>query len=394
VIVRNIVRATPRMRLVLAPLLVAAVAIALRAVFESVFTFVDRPFAYDYLFWWQAAAIVALPLALLAGLLRARLARGAVGDFLLALEDTPPEGLRDALARALGDPTLELAFWLEERETYVDAEGRVVSLPEGDPRRGVTTIEHDGKPVAALVHDRSLLEEPELVQSAGAAARLALENARLQAELRLQLQRVEESRTRVVAAGDEERRRIERDLHDGAQQRLVALALELRSAQRRLGTELDPEVERLLAGTVEGLQDAVEELRELAHGIHPTILAEGGLGPALNELAGRVPVPVTVEATSQRFGEDVEATAYFVASEALANVVKHANAGAVAIGARHVNGTLLIEVADDGIGGASIERGSGLRGLVDRVEARGGRLEVHSRSGGGTRLVAQIPCGS
>ena len=394
VIVRNLVRATPRMRFVLAPLVVAAITIALRAVFESLFTFIDRPFAYEYVFWWQAGAIVALPLALLAGLLRAHLARAAVGDLLLKLERTPPAGLRDALAAALADPTLELALWLRERGTYVDAAGHVVTLPHDDPRRGVTKIEHEGEPLGALVHDSSLLEEPELVQAVGAAARFAIENARLQAELRLQLKRVEESRARVVAAGDEERRRIERDLHDGAQQRLVALALELRRAQRRLGKELDPELERLLISTVEGLQVAVEELRELAHGIHPTILAEGGLGPALNALAGRSPLLVTVEATSERFAEHVEATAYFVACEALANVVKHANAGAVVIAARRENATLVIEVSDDGVGGATVDDGSGLRGLADRIEAHGGRLRIDSQAGRGTRVIGEIPCGS
>jgi signal transduction histidine kinase len=394
VIVRKIARATPRMRLVLAPLVVAAVTIALRAVFESLFTFIDRPFAYDYIFWWQAGAIVALPLALMAGLLRARLARGAVGELLIALERTPPAGLRDALAHALADPTLELAFWLPERRTYVDEAGRVVSLPQGDSARGVTPIEHEGEPIGALVHDPSLLEEQELVQAAGAAARFAIENARLQAELRLQLKRVEESRARVVAAGDEERRRIERDLHDGAQQRLVALALELRTAQRHLGKELDPELERLLTSTVEGLQVAVDELRELAHGIHPTILVEGGLTAALNSLAGRSPLPVTVETTPERFERDVEATAYFVACEALANVVKHAHAASVSITARRENGRLVVEVVDDGVGGASIDGGSGLRGLSDRIEASGGRLRIESPAGRGTRVVGEIPCES
>jgi len=393
VIARNLVRATPRMRRVLAPLLIAAIAIALRAVFESVFTFIDRPFAYDYVFWWQITAIVALPLALLAGLLRAQLARAAVGDLLVELERTPTEGLRDALANALGDPTLELAFSLPESQGLVDAAGRPVRLPIGGGR-AVTRLEHEGEPLAALVHDPSLLEEPKLVHAAGAAARLALENARLQAELRVQLKNVEDSRARIVAAGDEQRRHIERDLHDGAQQRLVAIALELRTAQRRLGRNLDPEVERVLATAVDGLQVAVEELRELARGIHPTILAEGGLAAALDSLAGRSSLPVKVDATHERFAPDVEATAYFIACETFANVVKHAHASAVTVAARRRTGTLVIEVADDGVGGAQLGGGSGLRGLADRVEARGGRLRVESPLGGGTRVVAEIPCGS
>jgi len=394
VIVRRLAGATARERRMLAPLLVAAVAIVLRAVFECVFTFVDRPFAYDYLFWWQFAAVIALPLALVAGLLRARLARVAIGDLVIELEHTPTSGLRDSLARALDDPSLELALALPGRRGFVDDSGRPVRLPENDPRRAVTTVEHDGEVIAALVHDPSLLEERQLVQAVGAAAHLALENARLQAELRAQLALVEESRARIVAAGDEERQRIERDLHDGAQQRLVAMAIELRSAQRRLGGNLDPEVERLLTTTVDDLQTAVQELRELASGIHPTILAEGGLAAALDSLAARSPVPVTVTATRDRFAPEVETDAYFVACEALANVAKHARATHATVTARRDNGVLLIEIEDDGAGGARLDAGSGLRGLADRVEARGGHLRLDSPAGQGTRVVGEIPCAS
>jgi signal transduction histidine kinase len=394
VIVRRLAGATARERRMLAPLLVAAVAIVLRAVFECVFTFVDRPFAYDYLFWWQFAAVIALPLALVAGLLRARLARVAIGDLVIELEHTPTSGLRDSLARALDDPSLELALALPGRRGFVDDSGRPVRLPENDPRRAVTTVEHDGEVIAALVHDPSLLEERQLVQAVGAAAHLALENARLQAELRAQLALVEESRARIVAAGDEERQRIERDLHDGAQQRLVAMAIELRSAQRRLGGNLDPEVERLLTTTVDDLQTAVQELRELASGIHPTILAEGGLAAALDSLAARSPLPVTVTATRDRFAPEVETDAYFVACEALANVAKHARATHATVTARRDNGVLLIEIEDDGAGGARLDAGSGLRGLADRVEARGGHLRLDSPAGQGTRVVGEIPCAS
>ena len=391
VILRRFGTATPRLRRVLAPLLVAAIAIALRAVFECVFTFVDRPFASDYLFWWQVVVVIALPLALLAGLLRAHLARAGVSDLVIELEHTPPSGLRDALARALGDPSLELALALPNGRGFVDGDGRPVKLPEDDPRRAVTRIEHDGELLAALVHDPSLLEEPALLQATGAAAHLALQNARLQAELKAQLTLVEESRARIVAAGDEQRRKLERDLHDGAQQRLVAIALELRSAQRRLGEDLDPTVEKLLSSTVDDLQVAVEELRELARGIHPTILVEGGLAAALDSLASRSPLPVTVDATHERFAPEVEADAYFVACEALANVAKHAHASSATVTASCENATLRVEVADDGAGGARLGEGTGLRGLADRVEARGGRLRVESPAGAGTRIVAEIP---
>jgi signal transduction histidine kinase len=294
------------------------------------------------------------------------------------------------LSHALDDPTLEVLFWLPERNGFVNAAGSGAELPSED-NRTITMLEHEGAPLAALVHDPSLLEEPKLVEAAGAAARLALENARLHAETRAQLEQVRESRVRIVATADEERRRIERDIHDGAQQRLVALAVQLRSAQRRLR---DPEVDSLLAATVKELQVAVEELRELARGVHPAILTEDGLAAALESLVSRIPFPVDLEAAEGRLPAQVEATAYFVACEALANVVKHAQASTATVRAVRRNGLLLVEIEDDGIGGAAAENGSGLRGLADRVEALGGRLRVESPTEGGTRIVGEIPCAS
>jgi signal transduction histidine kinase len=393
-IARRLIRATKRARRMLAPLLLCAVVAALRAVFESVFTFVDRPFASEYLFWWQIAGVLALPLALLVGLLRSRLAHALVGELIVRLERTPPQGLRDELARALADPSLELAFWLPERREFVSSAGRRIELPPDRLNRSVTRLEHEGEPIAALVHDPSLLDEPELVEEVSAAARLALENARLHAELRAQLAKVEASRERLVTAADEERRRIERDLHDGAQQQLVALALQLRRAQARLGQDTGPEIERLLGFATDELQLAVQGLRELAHGIRPPILTQGGLAAALDALATRAPLPVSVDAMPERLPPEIEATAYFVACEGLANVVKHAGASRATISARHESGKLFIEVVDDGIGGADPSDGSGLRGLADRVEAHGGRLRVESAVGKGSRVVGEIPCAS
>jgi signal transduction histidine kinase len=392
-IVRKLVRATPRARRILLPLLLVAVAAALRAILDSILTFSSPPPGFTYeLFWWQIVAITAFPIALLAALLRARLARVHVGDLVVHLEQTPVDGIRDELARALDDPSLELGLWLPERREYVDGAGAALAVPDDGPTRAVTWIEHEGEPLAVLVHDPTLREEPKLVQAVAAAARFALVNARLHAEVRAQLETVKESRARIATAADTERRRIERDLHDGAQQRLVALALELRSAQRALGAEADPELDQLLESTADELQVAVEELRSLAHGIHPGALTQAGLSSALEALAARVPIPVTVDATSERFPAEVEVTAYFVASEALANVVKHAEASTVAISARREKGTLVIEVADDGVGGATASDGSGLHGLADRLEAHGGRLSVESLSGLGTRIVGEIPC--
>jgi signal transduction histidine kinase len=395
-LVRRFVKASPPMRRTLLPMAVAGAAAGLRALLEAALT----PFHYsdrveEALFWWQIAAQVAIPVALLVGMLRAQLARGSVAQLLLELQQTRPNEVRERLARTLGDPSLEVAFWVPERGVYIDPSGRAVELPDNEDERAVTRLDRGPEPVAALIHDRALLHEPELVEAAGAAAGLALQNARLQAELRAQLVEVRESRARIVTAGDAERRRIEQDLHDGAQQRLVALALELRSTQHRLGSSLDPELEAVLDSTVGQLQRAVEELRELAHGVHPPILTQGGLPAAVEDLAGRLPIPVTVLGVpEERLAPDLEAAAYFVVCEALANVVKHAQASAVTVSLTRVNGTLVVEISDDGVGGADVSRGSGLRGLNDRVEARGGRLRVASAPGGGTRIVGELPCAS
>jgi len=393
-VVRRFWLATPRMRRILAPLALAAVAFGLRAITECVFTFVDRPFAADYLFWWQFVAVFALPIALVAGLLRARLARAGVGELVVELEHARPQELRDALARTLGDPALEVVFWLPERETYADAGGRPVELADYGAR-AVTYLDHEGAPLAAIVHDPSLLEEPKLVRAAGAAARLALENAQLQAETSAQLAEVKESRIRIVAAADRERKRIERDLHDGAQQRLAALALQLRIAQRRLDSrQADPAVESLLESAVLELQAANEELRELVRGVYPAILCEEGLAAALESLALRNPFPIELDVLEGRLPPRVEATAYFVTCEGLANVTKHAQATKASVCIARLNGLLAVEIADDGVGGARRLENSGLSGLADRVEALGGTLQVESPAGGGTRLVAEIPCES
>jgi signal transduction histidine kinase len=393
-IARRLLRGTRRARRILAPLVLAAVAIALRALYECVRTFVSQPVASEYLFWWQIAAFLALPVALAAGLLRYHLARASVANLVLELDHAGPHEIRAALARSLADPTLEVAFWLPERATYADGAGQPVELPDG-PARAVTMLDHDGRPLAALVHDPSLLDEPRLVETVGAAARLALENARLQAETRAQLAQVKESRVRIVTAADEERRRIERDLHDGAQQRLAALALQLRTAQRRLGSsQADPTVDALLESAVAELQAANAELRELVRGVYPAILTEDGLAAAIESLALRNPFPIELDVLEGRFAAQVEATAYFVTCEGLANVAKHAHASKASVCVSRRNGLLAVEIADDGVGGARPLEGSGLSGLVDRVEALGGRLRVLSPVGGGTRLLAEIPCES
>jgi signal transduction histidine kinase len=243
------------------------------------------------------------------------------------------------------------------------------------------------------VHDPALADEPELVVSAGAAAGLALENERLQAELRARLEELRASRARIVEATQAERRRIERDLHDGTQQRLVSIAMTLGLADSRF--ERDPEAARSLLGEARtALSDALRELRELAQGIHPGILNERGLRAALEELAyaARLPLELDVD-LSQRLPERVEAAAYYVVAESLTNVAKYAEATAVGIRVRRSDGRAIVEVADDGVGGADHARGTGLRGLADRVDALGGTLRVESPPGRGTVVHAEIPCG-
>ena len=238
-------------------------------------------------------AFAATPLAFLAGLARADFsqARG-VRSLVARLADLPGRSdLRDALAGMFGDPTLSLAFWVPEHDGYVDDTGAAVELPAtGDPARAVTEIERDGRRIAAIVHDRALLEDSETVRAAGAATALLLENQRLDAELRAHMVELRASRARLVEAGDAERRRLERDLHDGAQSRLVALALQLRLARGHL--EDDSQAAALVDDSIDELKQSLAELRELARGIHPAVLSERGLEPALRSLAARANVPV------------------------------------------------------------------------------------------------------
>ena len=335
------------------------------------------------------------PLAFLAGLLRARLARSAVGDLFIELRANPaPADLRDALARALGDPSLKLLYWLPQFETWADLDGSQAELPEENATRATTLLDRDGEHVAALVHHPALEDEPELLHAVAAAAAIALENARLHAELQARLAELQGSRARIVAAGDSERRRLERNLHDGAQQRLVGIALQLRLLQGRIRGGDPDEAEQLVTTASDELARSLSELRELARGIHPAVL-EHGLSAALDSLAARAAVTTTVTfEPSERLPEQVEFAAYFVASEALANVAKYARATAVEVHVWRTNDVARIEIADDGIGGADDARGSGLRGLADRVEALDGRLLVSSPRGGGTVVMAEMPCGS
>jgi PAS domain S-box-containing protein len=628
---------------VLAPVYVSAgVTLALLAITLLVGAAFQE--AGNVLFWIVIVSFSAVPLAFIVGLLSGRLARAGVGQLVLDLgKPHAPGELREALARALGDPTLRLAYWIPDTRSFADLEGNPIDLPEPDGEELVTMVEREGRTVAALIHHRSLEEDPLLVESAAATAALALESERRHAalakaqarnralldavpdlmfrmtrdgvyleykgraedlavppneligasahdilpkevadplvegirraidtgeivtgEYRLELEgrlrdfearivkageeavlivrefternsaqaelerlhlelqqrhreleherdfagavvdstpsllclvtpggyivrfnhslvqlsgrndddltkgnafwdvfiapeerelvrervllvaeeggsgeyestwitadggrhtvawsttplrddkghprllicgvditerkeyeaELRRSRARLVEASDIERRRLERNLHDGAQQRLVSLSLALRLAQARIAD--DPEgADRLITQASEELSQALEELRELARGIHPAILSDRGLGPALEALAARSPLVIDMRMVEERLPEPVEAAAYYVVSEALTNVAKYAEASSVAVSIARVNGRAIVEIADDGIGGADPTRGSGLRGLVDRVEALDGDLEVESMPGSGTRIRAVIPC--
>ena len=337
-------------------------------------------------------ALGSVAFAFLWGLIRSRLARAAVGELLVELRTSSAPGeLRDSLSRALGDPSLRLGYWRPEPEGFVDLEGTPLELPGGEGEQVTTLVERDGHRVAVLIHDASLQGEPELLDAVCAAAGLALENERLQAELRARLEELRASRARIVETADAERRRIERNLHDGAQQRLVALSLTQRMAQSAL-TASPESVEALLEEASGELALAIDELRELARGIHPAILSDRGLEPALEALCARGPVPVELEVTlPDRLPGSVEAAAYYTVSEALTNVAKYAEASRVMVSVADANGFALIEVADDGVGGADQKAGSGLRGLTDRVEALDGVLAVTSPPGEGTTVLARIP---
>ena len=303
-----------------------------------------------------------------------------------------PEDVERVLRDALDVEELEVCLLLPGSATAVDLSGAPVVDDRGDGRAR-WPIRHGGTTLATIVGPPDLAQRGSLVPKLLDAGALAVEVARLRVELRRQLEEVEASRTRIVAAADRERRRIERDLHDGAQQRLVSIGLALRHAQHALGTAADPDVSCTLDDAVAEITVAIEELRQLAGGLRPAQL-DAGLGAALRDLARRAPLPVEVDAAADRFPTDIEAAAYFCACEGLTNAVKHAHASRIRLSARRNDGRLVVSVTDDGVGGAVARNGSGLTGLTDRVAAHGGTLTIDSDLGRGTTLVAEFPCES
>ena len=386
-------------RRVAGPILFGGIAFALGIVIETwvvaaaVNGFGERSFAWEIGRALTISTVSLVPMAFLWGLARSRLRRATVADLVVELGAQGTPQLRDVLARALQDPSLEIAYPAAGGPGFVDGAGAAVSMPRSnDPARAITRLDVGGRTVAVLVHDSALAERPELVRPVAAAAALAIENDQLAADVRAQLEEVRRSRARIVAAGDAERRRIERDIHDGAQQRLVTLALTLQLA-RTHAEATDPDLAETLAAASAELEKALAELRQLARGLHPAVLIEEGLGPAVEALADRTPFPVRVRVTGERFAPDVEATAYFVVAEALTNAVKHAGAASAEVAIERADGVLVVTVSDDGVGGAVASPGSGLAGLDDRVAAAGGTLAVRSSAESGTTIKAEIPCG-
>jgi signal transduction histidine kinase len=341
--------------------------------------------------------LVALPVGCLIGLLRSGLDMSSVGDLVVKLSGgLAPEQLQPALAHALHDPSLEVAYWLPAQEWFADLEGRRIELPTGDSERAVSVLGDPASPVAALIFDSSLVDEGQLVDTAAAALHLALQNARLQVQLRAQLEEVRQSRARLVEAADNERQRVERDLHDGAQQQLVTLLLSLQDTKTEAIRRSDHETATLIDANIAELKEALGELRELARGIHPTILTQAGLVPAIRSLTERCPIPVDVtgELGDARLAPPLEAALYFVVSEAITNAVKYSKGRRMCVSFGRHSGFAVVEVSDDGVGGADVSVGSGLRGLTDRVAAVGGRLIIKSdHTGGGTTIHAEVPCG-
>ena len=387
-VARRLSESSPAARRTLLPLVLAGCFTAVEFIALRAASLTDWTQAFGVLNWIDLANLVVVPTAILVGLATIRRHRGPLGDLVIELRAARPDQIEPALARAVGDPSLELALWLPEEQRFVDCDGVPLVVRADAPGRAVTLVGPENEPVAAIVHDAGLVEQGALLEAAGSAASLAFQNAQLQAKLRAQLAELRESRSRIVAAGDAERKRLERDLHDGAQQRLLAagLALQLLADDRGNG--------ELLTEAQAELQAALRELRELARGIHPAILSAGGLPAAVRSLVDRAPVPVSLHVVDGRHPEPVESAAYFVVSEALANIAKHAHAGSASVSIERDNGTLVVQVHDDGRGGADGRSGTGLRGLADRVGALNGSLMVTSQPGDGTTVRAEIPCAS
>jgi signal transduction histidine kinase len=388
---RRLVRSSPRRRRQFLPIAGIAVLAAVDYMADE-FLPPNTGGAWNVIELLDHGVELAIAFTFLASLYASRMGRSQVADLLARLAGARPETVEALLSRVLHDPRLRLGLWDRDRGAYLDAAGRPLTVPPDDPQRTAASIGGPDGPLGVLVHDRAVLDDPRLISAVLAGTRLALENEQLHKRLRDRLEDVQASRARLVRAEDEARRRLERDLHDGAQQRLLSIGLALQLARKEVcdGTQ----AAELLDESESELEAALGELRNLAQGIHPTVLTEQGLAAAVTTLARRRAVPVDVSGiAANRLPAPVESTAYFLICEALQNTVKHAQASRVRVGVTQAAGAVRVEVSDDGTGGADPAAGSGLRGLKDRVEAVGGRLSVDSPPGRGTTVRAELPCG-
>jgi signal transduction histidine kinase len=382
-IVAGVIRSTPARRRLVTPVAAAGCAY-LGLVASDFFHSSSRGFlSNDWLdrrLWLaEAAALSLLALAVAWEWLWVRRVRSQVASLVLELAESPsPGGLRDLLAATLHDPSLELAYPLDDGR-LVDAGGQPVRLT-GE----ITPLLHAGREVARLSHRSRLLDDPSLAEEVVMATRLALANEWLQAEARAQLDDLRASRSRVVESGDAERRRLERDLHDGAQQRLVGLSLSLRLARMQLGSDPDPVLLTRIEDAEAEIRAALAELRRLAQGIFPAVLDDEGLAAAIEALAEEVTIPFEIgELPQGRFDSSVEAAAYFV----IAGAVRQGEATSLAISAAHRDGRLVVEVGSDSAPAEMVD-------LEDRVGALDGTVEVSREQSGRVRIRAEIPCES
>jgi signal transduction histidine kinase len=401
---RRLVASRPIVRHVIWPILIGGVVAMGAATFDAADTasaaatgapLLTLAEPWDEVFAWSLfAARLFVPVALLVGSLRLRRAAGPLVALAVGLGSVPsPVRLEAALAAALGDPGLRLVRPDADGQGWVAADGGEAAAPVETDLHAVTLLEHDGRPLAAIVHDPVLRENPALIGSVLAVLRLAVDNERLNTALQAQLEEVKASRARLVVAAEDERRRVERDLHDGAQQRLVAVTIALQQArQTARETGAAPELRDGLAATADELQAAIDDLRELARGIHPAILGDDGLAAAVGALARRSGVAVDVRSNlGRRLPKHVEATLYFTVAEALTNASRHARATRAVVSLQDSGDQINLRVEDDGRGGANASAGSGLRGLADRLAAVDGQLTITSTVGHGTTIHATVP---
>jgi signal transduction histidine kinase len=382
-------RAGVALRRSLMPVLAGAVALLFGAVLTILDKFDVPTDAFNALVLLLFAGI---PIMVVVALVQARLARAGVAELVVELRDNPsPHHLREMLARALGDPSLTLAYWLTRTKEYVDTQGQHVDATNTAPGRAATRIDGSWDRVALLIHDDAILAEPELLSAVATTAAIALENGQLHAELTARLADLQASRTRVIEAGQVERKQLARNLHDGAQQRLVALSLQLSLLQRRLAD--DSRATNGIAQAKEEIAATLADLREVARGLHPSSLTLQGLPNAVRSMARRMPIPVSVDLTLPgQLREPIDLAIYYLVSESLANIGKHAQASSARIRIHNTSAWVDVEVRDDGVGGADTIAGSGLQGLADRVESLGGQFTVTSAPGQGTCITARLPC--